>query len=232
MSISRRSENGAAGSIEASSNIPPVTGEQSEKIKSDVRNMVTCEFTKYYPEVIISYATGTRDNDEKGTGPGLVQAANFIRALHAEGIDTFSGLHVPAATDWKTFMLRLSGRKSNAKVILALLTKAFYHSLPCLNEMSEACKEGVRILPIRIEDDLPNKRNQWENLFKDDASDDDLEVKIMTVQEELEKKLNSCPWTNPLHSTRYGVEGYTKGAEGYCRFGCCTKVESEQSIES
>ena len=153
--------------------------------------MVKVKFSSYYQEVIISYATGERKRtDGKGAGPGLVCAAEFIRALRAEGIDSFSGLHIPPGEDWETFMLRLSGRKSKAKVILALLTKAFYTSPACLDEMNEACKK-VRILPIRLEQ-VPEEEAQWENLYTgDDAKDDELELKIKKAQKELER--NSIP---------------------------------------
>ena len=183
---------GSASSINAPSKAPPVTGEESEKLKSEVRNMVKVKFSSYYPEVIISYATGERKRtDGKGAGPGLVCAAEFIRALRAEGIDSFSGLHIPPGEDWETFMLRLSGRKSKAKVILALLTKAFYTSPACLDEMNEACKKNVRILPIRLEQ-VPEEEAQWENLYTgDDAKDDELELKIKKAQKELER--NSIP---------------------------------------
>ena len=47
------------------------------------------------------YATGGREDDAPGTGPGLVFAAELALALNRAGIQSFSGIHVPSGSNWK-----------------------------------------------------------------------------------------------------------------------------------
>jgi hypothetical protein len=65
------------------------------------------DYDSYYPEVVVSYATGRRSNDAEGTGPGMYYANQLMMFLYGFGIQCFSGLHVPSSKDWKTFMKRL-----------------------------------------------------------------------------------------------------------------------------
>ena len=48
-----------------------------------------------------------------------------------------------------------------AKVLIALLTPAFYKSFACLQEVSLAAEFGIPVIPLRFEDDLPGSRGQW-----------------------------------------------------------------------
>ena len=44
-----------------------ITAEFGEKVKRSVQDLVKIEYTEYYPEVFISYATGRRgDTDAEG----------------------------------------------------------------------------------------------------------------------------------------------------------------------
>jgi len=170
--------------------VPPIiTEEMAQKRKSYVRSLLPTgtAFDRYYPEVVISYATGRREQDCAGAGPGMYYAAGFISFLHQCGVQCFSGLHVPPGTDWKVFMLRLKGRHAKAKVLIVLKTKSFYESAPCLKELSCAIDQKIPVIPIVLEENLPGPKQQWSKL-----TDQDSEVMIAKVQEHL-GKINDIP---------------------------------------
>jgi serine/threonine protein kinase len=170
--------------------VPPIiTEEMAQKRKSYVRSLVPrgTAFDRYYPEVVISYATGRREQDCQGAGPGMYYAAGFISFLHQCGVQCFSGLHVPPGTDWKVFMLRLKGRHAKAEVLIVLKTKSFYESAPCLKELSCAIDQKIPVIPIVLEENLPSPKQQWSKL-----TDQDSEVMIAKVQEHL-GKINDIP---------------------------------------
>jgi serine/threonine protein kinase len=168
---------------------PTITVKMTQEVKSSVRSLIPegTAFDKYYPEVVISYATGRREQDCEGAGPGMYYAAGFIRILHQCGVRCFSGLHVPVGVDWKVFMLRLDGRHANAKVLIVLKTKALYESELCLKELNCAIERKIPLIPIVFEEGLPGPKQQWSKL-----TDQDSEVMISNVQKHL-GKINDIP---------------------------------------
>jgi hypothetical protein len=170
----------------------------------------------YCPELVLSYATGRRDGDAEGAGPGLVVAAKLIKRFQDAGMPSFSGLHVPDGHDWKMYFEKLDSQKfpeqAKCRVLLVLVTRAFYGSLPCLEEVATAlrCPKVTLIIPLRIED-LPFDVPQWPML--DDAekmakkSDEKrrelLERRALVTREF--GKLNSLPppGSTLLHSPIY-----------------------------
>ena len=49
---------------------------------------------RYYPNVLITYATGQRNGEDfEGCGPGMHYARAVAERLNAHGIDCFSGKH-------------------------------------------------------------------------------------------------------------------------------------------
>ena len=57
---------------------------ESNALQQQIQNLVPTVFNEFYPEVIISYATGRRPGptgDVEGAGPGLYKAADVIKAL-------------------------------------------------------------------------------------------------------------------------------------------------------
>ena len=154
--------------------VPNVISETyAQKLKQEVRDMVEGDSTKFYPEVVVSYASGRRPNDAEGTGPGFVQAHQFIKQLKQNGISCFSGLHVPAGGDWRAYFLRLGSEKAKAKVFIALLNYAYFDSIPCMMELYAAIEAKVKIVLVRMEDNVigedgklikrmpPPTKNQW-----------------------------------------------------------------------
>ncbi len=133
----------------------------AQELKETVRRaMVKGEFDNFYPEVVLSYASGARRGDAEGKGPGFIQAYQFIQLLKQNGILCFSGLHVPAGVNWKTFFLRLDGEKAKAKVLIALLHHAYFESIPCMMELNAAVEAKVEIVLVRMEDVPPQTENQ------------------------------------------------------------------------
>jgi hypothetical protein len=63
--------------------------------------------------------------------------------------------------------LRIDGDQSQAKVLVVLLTKAFFRSIPCLKEVDAAVQKGdIYIIPIRVEseenyDVSRDKKKMW-----------------------------------------------------------------------
>jgi len=168
---------------------PTITAEMTQKVKSSVRTLIPDDtlFEEYYPEVVLSYATGRRGQDCPGAGPGMYYAAGLVKIFHECGLQCFSGLHVPVGVDWKVFMLRLKGRHANAKVLIVLKTKALYESEPCLKELNCAIERKIPLIPIVFEEGLPGPKMQWTKL-----TDQNSEIMIANVQEHL-GKINDIP---------------------------------------
>ena len=169
-----------------------ITEQMTQMVKSRVLSHFMPEgvqFQDFYPEVVISYASGRRSGrDCDGAGPGMYYAAGILGLLHERGVRCFSGLHVPPGTDWEVFMLRLNSRRAQAKVLIVVLTAALFQSKPCLKEMNAAIKNGISVLPIRFEDTtLPAKGDQWAKY-----TDEESEMMVYRVQEHL-GKINSIP---------------------------------------
>ena len=167
-----------------------ITEELTQEVKSYVRSLIpeSTAFDEYYPEVVLSYATGRREQDCPGAGPGMYYAAGIVRILHECGLQCFSGLHVPVGRDWKVFMLRIKGRLANAKVLIIIKTAALYESKPCLEEINSAIEREIPLIPICFQDkNLPGRRQQWAK-FTDERS----ELMIANVQEHL-GKINDIP---------------------------------------
>ena len=168
-----------------------ITEQMTQTVKSRVLSKFMPEgvqFQDFYPEVVISYASGRRSGrDCEGAGPGMYYAVGILGLLHERGVRCFSGLHVPPGTDWEVFKLRLNSRFAQAKVLIVVLTAALFESKPCLKEINAAIRKGIPVLPIRFEDKFPGYRDQWAKY-----TDEDSEVMVSRVQEHL-GKINSIP---------------------------------------
>ena len=124
---------------------------ESNGVQQQIQQLVPTDFNTFYPKVIISYATGRRSTgDVEGAGPGLYIAAEVIKALFKSEIPCFSGLMTPAGRDWKEYFLRLD--HANARVLVTLLSKAFFQSIACLKEVHDAIEKGLVIIPVRVEE--------------------------------------------------------------------------------
>jgi len=122
---------------------PGITTEQSNDVQRAVQSLYMGEqqWEEWFPQVCISYATGTRPGkDVWGAGPGMLQAATITHALHKAGIACASGLCVPSGNDWKDFLPKIDSRFSRCEVLILLLSPAFYNSQPCLLEIHKAAK--------------------------------------------------------------------------------------------
>ena len=80
-----------------------VTVVEGEAIRRFLRNLVIGEVGKYYPGVLISYATATRHgSDGAGCGPGMHYCKHVAELLKERGVCCFSGLHVAATLPGRT----------------------------------------------------------------------------------------------------------------------------------
>jgi hypothetical protein len=175
-----------------------ITLEQLEDSKRGVCALLPngTKYEDWYPPLVLSYASGRRTNrkgvadDCEGSGPGVMYAKGLMEFLHERGLQCFSGLQVPPGVDWETFMLRLTGengKREKPKVLIIILTAALYQSKPCLKEIDTAIKHEVELLPVRFEDNLPGKAEQWTNL-----KGQEWEMRKFRVQEKL-NALNNIP---------------------------------------
>jgi hypothetical protein len=169
-----------------------ITIKMLEEYKRRVKSLVPkgIKYEDYFPPIVLSYASGRRPDDCEGSGPGVVYVMGLAEFLHDRGLRCFSGLQVPPGVDWETFMLRLTGengKREKPKVLIVLLTAALYQSQPCLKEIDTAIREEIPILPVRFEDKLPDKAEQWTNL-----KGSEWEMRKFRVQEKL-NSLNNIP---------------------------------------
>ena len=175
-----------------------ITIEQLEGCKRRARVKLPkgVQYKDWYPSIVLSYASGRRTNrkdaadDCEGSGPGVMYVMGLSEFFHERGLQCFSGLQVPPGVDWETFMLRLTGengKREKPKVLVIILTAALFHSRPCLKEIDTAIKNKIALLPVRFEDQLPAKEEQWTNL-----DDPEWEMMKFHVQAKL-NKLNNIP---------------------------------------
>ena len=145
--------------------------ERANDIQRTLQGLMADEWTDFWPEVCISYATGSREGiDSPGAGPGLLAAAIIVHKLHDVGIACASGLHVPAGANWKEFLPKIGGRFAKCKVLIVLLTRPFYKSKPCLTEVFKAAEaKNVTLIPLRCDEPLPGKEDQWPEIGPEDA---------------------------------------------------------------
>uniref|UniRef100_A0A7S3AVW6 TIR domain-containing protein n=1 Tax=Haptolina ericina TaxID=156174 RepID=A0A7S3AVW6_9EUKA len=150
----------------------PVTTEQANDLQQSLHaHLGSRSWDEWWPQVCISYATGTRPGvDARGAGPGMLQAAAIMQALHGAGIPCASGLHVPPGSNWKDFLIKIDSRFSRCEVLIVLLSSAFFRSHPCLLEVHKATQaKRMKIIPLRCEEPLPNKDEQWLDVGMQDA---------------------------------------------------------------
>jgi hypothetical protein len=133
----------------ASFTIPSRIGEsESNELQQQIQQLVP-DFDEFYPKGIISYATGRRSAcDVEGAGPGLYKAAAVIKALFKSDIPCFSGMMIPCGRNWREYFFRLE--HADARVLVVLLSKAFFKSIPCLKEVHKAIEKKLVIVPVRV----------------------------------------------------------------------------------
>lgn len=148
-----------------------ITLSMGEELRRYMQGLVKGNVEQFYPKVCISYATGRREDvDAPGCGPGMFYASSIAHTLTTEnGIDVFTGLHVPAGEDWHVFLDKLSGRFSECQLLIVIVTPALFQSKPCLEEIDGALDAGLKILPLLFENPIPAPNDQWCMITKDDG---------------------------------------------------------------
>ena len=88
-----------------------VTIAEGQQVRNYFQSQIGGSVDEYWPEVIISYATGTRnkwtghshDLDGEGCGPGMMYCHLVVRHLARAGIPCFTGLHVEGGYNWHVY---------------------------------------------------------------------------------------------------------------------------------
>eukprot|EP00964_Phaeocystis_antarctica_P136136 scaffold100556_cov63-Phaeocystis_antarctica.AAC.1 len=184
---------------------------QSNDVQRVIQSLMDRPWPTWYPKVCISYAIGTRNGtDAQGAGPGMLQAAAITHALYNAGIACASGLCVPASNDRKDFLPKIDSRPSRCKVLIVLLSPAFYHSHPCLLEVHKATKaRRMDIIPLRCAEPLPREDDQWPDMVAADSAS-------LTVLDQVQDKLgalNALPPRGCFFDSPTRSEAHTASAQ-------------------
>ena len=72
-------------------------------------------------------------------------------------------LHAPIHAHCQVFLLKLSSRFAQCKVLIVIVTPALFKSLPCLKEIYTALtsKTKIKIIPVLFEGPIPDESEQW-----------------------------------------------------------------------
>eukprot|EP00937_MAST-01D_sp_MAST-1D-sp2_P008239 g8239.t1 len=156
-----------------------IEASDGERVRQLMQDMVPPEsraprgsIQEFYPKVLITYATGGRPGvDAPGTGPGMYYALWLAMLLQERSVDCFSGLCVPAGTDWRMFIDKLGGRFSECTHLIVVHTDALYDSRPCLQEIFTAVDNDRQILPVLFDaaQRLFKPREQWPRIKRTDG---------------------------------------------------------------
>ena len=84
------------------------------------------------------------DLDGEGCGPGMMYCHLVVRHLTRAGIMCFTGLHVEGGYNWHVYFEKLR----RAKVMIVIMSPAFFKSAPCFHEQLEARRNGLKVIPL------------------------------------------------------------------------------------
>jgi hypothetical protein len=155
--------------VGASLNIPnAIDAEEGHRLRELVRKDVPGGYVeKHFPRWATTYATGKREADAEGCGPGMWLNAQLIQHTTAKGFEVPMTGMLFATGNWKTYMLRLDKddcemmEQTPAVALVVLLTTAVYRSGPCLDEIAAARDSKMKVILLRCEDKLPGKKGMW-----------------------------------------------------------------------
>ena len=122
---------------------------------------------RHYPMWATSYATGHREGDDEGCGPGMWLNAKIIKLANSASIEVPMTGMLFRSGNWKAYTLRLNKKQSDgthtkaAKVMVVLLTKALYTSNACFMEIHLALENKMKFILLRCEEGLPTSTDWW-----------------------------------------------------------------------
>jgi hypothetical protein len=130
--------------------VPKNTGKTSTNIEN-----------KYAPDVITSYATGNREIDESGDGPGSIWNFLVCLAIDMDGKGMPMTGMLAAQGDFFIMYMKCVDKSiakalkiSTAKHMVVLLSKAFTQSGMCMVEVYTAIQNGVHLVLVNVEEPL------------------------------------------------------------------------------
>jgi hypothetical protein len=97
-----------------------------------------------FSTVVLSYQSNALD-----TGMGKLFMWAVANGLQAAGISSFNGYMVSGGQNWKKEWF---GNLPDCKVVVAMISKSYFKSAACIEEIEEACTLGKPIIPIYLED--------------------------------------------------------------------------------
>jgi len=161
---------------------------EGQAVRSLAQDMVA-DACQHDPLVCVTYATGNREEDASGFGPGTFYAAAVLLALTKRGIPCFSGLMIPPGEDRQPYLTKLEGACST-KILIVIQTVALYDCKQCLMEIDQAQKTRLFMIPVLFEPEMPNLKEQWPEINKN--TDAQGLIMKMAVKREF-STLNSVP---------------------------------------
>jgi hypothetical protein len=122
---------------------------------------------KYAPGVITSYATGTREMDESGDGPGSIWNFLVCLAIDLDGKGMpMTGMLAAQGNFYHMYMKCIDEgiakplKMPLAKHMVVLLSKAFTQSGMCMVEVFTAIQSDVHLVLVNVEEPL-----DWESAW-------------------------------------------------------------------
>ena len=145
-----------------------IDAEQGERLREGIREQVIGEVENHFPNWATSYATGHREVDAEGCGPGMWLNARVIQRAREAGFEVPMTGMLFTTGNWQAYMLRLNkdecemmGQQA-AKVLVVLLTAMLYKSGACLDEIAAALDSKMKVVVLRCEDPLRvDKKEMW-----------------------------------------------------------------------
>jgi hypothetical protein len=137
-----------------------INAELGERLRRKVREGVPGEVEAYYPRWVTSYATGRRDVDAEGCGPGMWLNELLIQRAVKAGFEVPMTGMLFTTGNWHAYMLRLNKKncammgEQAAEVLVVLLTVPLFNSAACLDEIAAALDSKMKVVVLRCEDPL------------------------------------------------------------------------------
>ena len=119
-------------------NVPPDPGTDEYRRALNAMSFPLTDSAPF-PEVIISYAT------QSAEGSGEWWMWFVANTLKRAGIASYNGKQNKAGHDWYS---NFFGRLPMAKVFIAMVSAKYFESEPCRNEIFEAARENLFIIPL------------------------------------------------------------------------------------
>mmetsp|Transcript_25032 Transcript_25032/g.65265 ORF Transcript_25032/g.65265 Transcript_25032/m.65265 type:complete len:293 (+) Transcript_25032:2-880(+) len=97
-----------------------------------------------FPPVILSYQSHSTGKD---LGKAWMWA--LVNEFKKHGIESFNGAQVEAGEDW---VIEYIGALAEAKVLISMISKTYWKSAACMDELRDGLKMGKKVIHVFLED--------------------------------------------------------------------------------